>query len=88
MLDKYVFFSRQDKSYHENMQVIADELGMAKRTVGDSIKNLETAGLLTIFKKKVYAAEKSVISYSYIMHDIYGIYAPAKVVPFKDDSPF
>jgi DNA-binding MarR family transcriptional regulator len=88
MLDKYVFFSRQEKSYHENMQDIADELGMAKRTVGDCVKNLETAGLLTIFKRKVYATEKSVISYSYILHDFYGIYAPAKVVQIRDESPF
>lgn len=88
MLDKYVFFSRQDKTYHENMQDIGEALGMPRKTVGDSIKNLEVAGLLTIFKKKVYATERSVVSHSYIVHDIYGIYAPAVVIPIKDDSPF
>ena len=88
MLDKYVFFSRQEKEYYENMQDIGDALGMPRRTVGDGIKSLEEVGLLTIFKKKIYATERSVVSHSYIVHDIYGIYAPAAVVPIKDESPF
>lgn len=95
MLDKYVFFTRQDKPYHENMKDIADELGMSKQTVSDCIKKLAEVDLLIINTKKVYASAKSVISYSYIVKDVYRLYIPATVVKitknariYDDDTPF
>lgn len=95
MLDKYVFFARQDKPYHENMKDIAEELGLSKQTVSDCIKRLAEVGLVIIQSKKVYATAKSVISYSYIVKDVYKLYVPAKVLQitknskiYDDDSPF
>lgn len=95
MLDKYVFFSRQDKEYYENMQDIGEELGMARRTVADCIKNLETAELLIVSKKKVHNSDRSIVSNSYIVKDIYNLYVPAKVLQMKpagrtysEDEPF
>lgn len=86
MLDKYVFFSRQDKEYYENMQDIGEELGMARRTVADCIKNLETAELLIVSKKKVHNSDRSIVSNSYIVKDIYNLYVPAKVLQMKPAS--
>lgn len=86
MLDKYVFFSRQDKEYYENMQDIGEELGMARRTVADCIKNLETAELLLVSKKKVHNSDRSIVSNSYIVKDIYNLYVPAKVLQMKPAS--
>lgn len=95
MLDKYVFFSRQDKEYYENMQDIGEELGIARKTVNDAIKALEEAQMLVIFKKKLYERDKSVVSHSYVVKDIYNLYVPAKVLQMKpasrvysEDEPF
>lgn len=95
MLDKYVFFSRQDKEYYENMQDIGEELGIARKTVNDAIKALEEAQMLVIFKKKLYEKDKSVVSHSYVVKDIYNLYVPAKVLQMKpasrvysEDEPF
>lgn len=71
MLDRYMFFNSNGKEYYENMQAIADALGMSRRTVGDSIKTLEELQLVRIFKKKVYATERSVVSHSYHVRDMY-----------------
>lgn len=83
MLDKYVFFSRQDKEYYENMKDIGEELGMARKTVNDAIKALEEANMLVIFKKKLYGMDKSVVSHSYIVKDIYNLYVKGKVLQMK-----
>lgn len=83
MLDKYIFFSRQDKEYYENMQDIGEELGIARKTVNDAIKALEEAQMLVIFKKKLYERDKSVVSHSYVVKDIYNLYVPAKVLQMK-----
>lgn len=89
MLDKYVFFSRQEKEYYENLVDIGEALGgMAKQTVSDCIRKLKELGLIEVFVKKVYSTDKSITSNSYIVKDIYGIYAPAAVVAIKDESPF
>jgi glutamine synthetase type III len=95
MLDKYIFFSRQDKEYYENMQDIGEELGIARKTVNDAIKALEEAQMLVIFKKKLYERDKSVVSHSYVVKDIYNLYVPAKVLQMKpasrvysEDEPF
>lgn len=89
MLDRYMFFSSLGKEYFENMQEISDALGMQRRTVGDCIKTLEELGMLRVFKKKVYATERSVISHSYIVRDLYGIY-DSKPEPelTASDTPF
>jgi hypothetical protein len=89
MLDRYMFFNGLGKEYFENMQEIADALGMQRRTVGDSIKTLEELGMLRVFKKKVYATERSVISHSYHVRDLYGIYfnKPEPELPVSD-TPF
>lgn len=86
MLDKYVFFSRQDKEYYENMQDIGEELGMARRTVADCIKNLETAELVVVTKKRVHNSDRSIVSHSYIVKDMYNLYVPAKVLQMKPAS--
>lgn len=95
MLDKYVFFSRQNKEYYENMKDIGEELGIARKTVNDAIKALEEFKLLIITKKKLYDMDKSVVSHSYIVKDIYNLYVPAKVLKmqpagkvYDDDEPF
>lgn len=90
MLDKYVFFSSQGKAYYENMQDIADELGLARKTVNDSIKTLEEEQMLTIFKKSVHKSDKSIVSHSYVVKDLYNLYKPAKVLHLniEEDSPF
>lgn len=95
MLDKYIFFSRQDKEYYENMQDIGEELGIARKTVNDAVKALEAADMLVIFKKKLYERDKSVVSHSYVVKDIYNLYVPAKVLQMKpaskgysEDEPF
>lgn len=74
MLDRYMFFTSLEKEYYENMQAIGDALGMQRRTVGDSIKALEDVGLLRIFKKNVYNTARSVVSHSYHVRDMYGLY--------------
>jgi len=92
MLDKYVFFSSQDKQYYENMQDIGEALGgMAKQTVSDCIKKLKELELIIVTTKKVYATGKSIVSNSYIVKDVYGIYGANKVKPaqaLERDSPF
>lgn len=91
MLDKYVYFSRQQKVYHENMQEIAHELGMTKMTVSNCIKKLETIGLIEIFKKRVEGSNSPVTSYSYKVKDFYSVYksGSAKVERvYNDNEPF
>jgi DNA-binding transcriptional regulator GbsR (MarR family) len=89
MLDKYTFFSRQEKEYYENLVDIGEALGgMAKQTVSDCVRKLKELGLIEVYVKKVYATDKSITSNSYVVKDIYGIYAPAVVAPIIDDSPF
>lgn len=87
MLYKYTFFSRLSKAYHENMQEIGEELGLARKTVNDSIKALEEAKLLSIYKRKLHNTERSVISHSYVVHDLYNLYKPK--APINEESdPF
>lgn len=88
MLDKYVFFSSQNKQYYENMQDIGEALGgMAKQTVSDCIKKLKELDLIIVHTKNVYATGKSIVSNSYIVKDIYGLYdRPVQLT--ADDSPF
>lgn len=86
MLDKYVFFSRQGKPYYENMQDIADELGLARKTVNDSIKNLEELKLLTVFKKNMHNSVRSIVSHSYVVLDVYNLYKTSKVVQLNTVS--
>lgn len=91
MLDKYVFFSSQNKEYYENMTDIGEALGgMAKQTVSDCIKKLKELELIIVHTKKVYATGKSIVSNSYIVKDVYGIYETQKVrlVEGERDSPF
>lgn len=90
MLDKYVFFSSQGKTYYENMQDIADELGLARKTVNDSIKTLEELKMLSVFKKNMHNSTRSIVSHSYVVLDVYNLYRPAKVVQLNTipDSPF
>lgn len=91
MLDKYVFFSSQNKEYYENMTDIGEALGgMAKQTVSDCIKKLKELELIIVHTKKVYATGKSIVSNSYIVKDVYGIYETQRVrlVEAERDSPF
>ena len=91
MLDKYVYFSRQQKSYHENMQEIGEELGMTKMTVSNCIKKLEAIGLVEIFKKRVEGSNSPVTSYSYKVKDFYSVYrttAPSAPKHYDDNEPF
>jgi len=74
MLDRYLFFTSLEKEYYENMQDIGDALGIQRRTVGDSIKTLEELGLIRVLKKKVHNTERSVVSHSYHVRDMYGIH--------------
>ena len=74
MLDRYTFFNGQGKEYYENMQDIGDALGIQRRTVSDCIKSLEDIGLVRVFKKKVNASERSVVSHSYHVRDMYGMH--------------
>jgi DNA-binding MarR family transcriptional regulator len=74
MLDRYTFFNSQGKEYYENMQDIGDALGIQRRTVSDCIKSLEDAALVRVFKKNVYATERSVVSHSYHVRDMYGMH--------------
>lgn len=89
MLDKYVFFSSQNKQYYENMQDIGEALGsMAKQTVSDCIKKLKELDLIIVHTKKVYGTGKSIVSNSYIVKDVYGLYGGPKEAAVMDDSPF
>lgn len=92
MLDKYVFFSSQNKEYYENMQDIGEALGsMAKQTVSDCIKKLKELELIIVHTKKVYGTGKSIVSNSYIVKDVYGIYDTNRSKPTQAaerDSPF
>ncbi len=91
MLDKYVYFSRQQKSYHENMKEIGEELGMTKMTVSNCIKKLEAVGLVEIFKKRVEGSNSPVTSYSYKVKDFYSVYRttiPSAPKHYDDNEPF
>ena len=91
MLDKYMFFSSQNKEYYENLTDIGKSLGgMSKMTVSDCIKTLKAKGWLDVHKKKVYATAKSIISNSYTVRDVFGAYVPTtKPVQYEEeDSPF
>lgn len=92
MLDKYVFFSSQDKEYYENMIDIGEALGgMAKQTVSDCIKKLREVELIIVHTKNVYSSTKSIVSNSYIVKDVYGIYEPhrpKRQQHVEDDTPF
>lgn len=74
MLSQYKHFQALQKDYHENMEDIAKENGIGRRTVGDSVKRLTELGLITVFKKNVYNASKSVVSYSYSVKDEYNVF--------------
>ena len=74
MLSQYKHFQALQKDYHENMEDIAKENGIGRRTVGDSVKRLTDLGLITVFKKNVYNASKSVVSYSYSVKDEYNVF--------------
>lgn len=74
MLSQYKHFQALQKDYHENMEDIAKENGIGRRTVGDSVKRLTELGLITVFKKSVYNASKSVVSYSYSVKDEYNVF--------------
>lgn len=76
MLSQYKHFQVLQKDYHENMEDIANENGIGRRTVGDSVKRLTDLGLITVFKKNVYNASKSVVSYSYSVKDEYNVFKP------------
>ena len=92
MLDKYVFFSSQNKEYYENLVDIGEALGgMAKQTVSDCIKKLKEADLIIVRTKNVYSSTKSIVSNNYIVKDVYGIYEPQKPKRKhydEDDTPF
>lgn len=91
MLDKYVFFSSQNKEYYENLVDIGEALGgMAKQTVSDCIKKLREADLIIVHTKNVYSTSKSIVSNSYIVKDVYGIYETQKPKPkvAEPDTPF
>ena len=78
MLSQYKHFQALQKDYHENMEDIAKENGIGRRTVGDSVKRLTELGLITVFKKNVYNASKSVVSYSYSVKDEYNVFKPTE----------
>ena len=78
MLSQYKHFQALQKDYHENMEDIAKENGIGRRTVGDSVKRLTDLGLITVFKKNVYNASKSVVSYSYSVKDEYNVFKPTE----------
>lgn len=78
MLSQYKHFQVLQKDYHENMEDIAKENGIGRRTVGDSVKRLTDLGLITVFKKSVYNASKSVVSYSYSVKDEYNVFKPTE----------
>ena len=78
MLSQYKHFQALQKDYHENMEDIANENGIGRRTVGDSVKRLTELGLITVFKKNMYNASKSVVSYSYSVKDEYNVFKPAE----------
>lgn len=78
MLSQYKHFQALQKDYHENMEDIAKENGIGRRTVGDSVKRLTDLGLITVFKKSVYNASKSVVSYSYSVKDEYNVFKPSE----------
>ena len=78
MLSQYKHFQALQKDYHENMEDIANENGIGRRTVGDSVKRLTDLGLITVFKKSVYNASKSVVSYSYSVKDEYNVFKPTE----------
>lgn len=78
MLSQYKHFQALQKDYHENMEDIAKENGIGRRTVGDSVKRLTELGLITVFKKSVYNASKSVVSYSYSVKDEYNVFKPSE----------
>lgn len=99
MLNQYKHFSALKKDYHENMEDIANENGLGRKTVGDCVKRLSDLGLITIFKKSVHGNKIPVISYSYSINDEYNIFKPAKkkqpeskqnvtkkFIPFIDDD--
>ena len=92
MLDKYMFFSSQNKEYYENLVDIGKAVGgLSKNTVKDCVRNLEAKGWLDIKTKKVYATAKSITSNSYTVRDIFGVYIPTKpekIVEPERDSPF
>lgn len=99
MLNQYKHFSALQKDYHENMEDIANENGLGRKTVGDCVKRLSDLGLITIFKKSVHGSKIPVISYSYSINDEYNIFKPVqkkqsevrpkaakKFIPFIDDD--
>lgn len=92
MLDKYMFFSSQNKEYYENLVDIGKAVGgMSKNTVRDCVKKLEDKGWIDIRTKKIYATAKSITSNSYTVRDIFGVYVPTrpeKVVELEQDTPF
>jgi len=81
MMSQYKHFQALQKDYHENMEDIAKENGIGRRTVGDSVKRLTDLGLITVFKKNVYNATKSVVSYSYSVKDEYNVFKPTGKAP-------
>jgi len=74
MLSQFKHFQALQKDYHENMEDIAKENGIGRRTVGDSVKRLTYLGLITVFRKNVYNSAKSVVSYSYLVKDEYNVF--------------
>lgn len=90
MLDKYMFFSRQEKDYYENLVDIGHALGgMAKQTVSDCVRKLKEVGLIDVTTTRMYSSAKSITSNSYVVKDVYGIYTQVpKVLVEIDDLPF
>lgn len=90
MLSQFVHFKKLGMTYHENMQDIADEIGIGRKTVGDCINRLEKLRLLAIHKKSVYNSERSVISYSYTINDEYSVFVdkPKLKASSDDEGPF
>jgi predicted transcriptional regulator len=85
MLSQFRHFSRIQKDYHENMEDIALEIGIGRRTVGDSVKRLSELGLIQVFKKSVYGTKLSVISYSYAVKDAYDVFSKSKTIDLKPE---
>jgi predicted transcriptional regulator len=85
MLSQFRHFCRIQKDYHENMEDIALEIGIGRRTVGDSVKRLSELGLIQVFKKSVYGTKLSVISYSYAVKDVYDVFSKSKTIDIKPE---
>ena len=75
MLNEYEVFKEFNKPYSENMSSIAYEIGLTRRTVGVCIERLNALGLVNTQKHSVYNTSDSIVYYTYVVVDLYGVFS-------------